>query len=134
MGKRDIQVQALVQLMAAYLAQIIAPAGEKQRSQETSGIIQSRWIARTQLLVKLQKSLLHIFGRVSLDSSFYVRVFWHVVVGTEELDKLLVAALIEVIASAAAMMKAAFAYSEPGVVRALTPAIFGADVPATFRA
>jgi hypothetical protein len=134
MEKRHIKVEALVKLIAAYLAQIIAPAGEKQGGKKVSGIIQGGRITRTQLLVKLKEGLVNILGRVALNGRFYVGVFWHAVVRAEELDEFLIAAFIDVIATTAPMTKAAFIYPDPGILGALAQAIMGADVPTTFRA
>ena len=62
--QRHIQVQAAVELVAADLAQIIAPRGEDQVLHEALGVVQRRRIPGAQLLVELQQRAVHALGRV----------------------------------------------------------------------
>ena len=63
-AQRDVQLEAPVELVAADLAQVVAPGRKDQVLHEAPGIVQRRRIARAQLLIELQQRAVDALGRI----------------------------------------------------------------------
>ncbi len=89
---RDVQVEALVELVAAHFAQVVAPGCKEHLLDKVGRVVAGRRVARAELLVQLELRVLDRLGGVFLDGRNDVGKVGHVVRLGKELAQLLVGA------------------------------------------